>query len=296
MFMKQIFIVLLMLFAHPLFAQKNQFVKGNFIGISSPYVVYYTYSDFENKVNDVWLWNTLTNHTDSLYAIEAKIVDNALFYCDCETIKKRNLSAECVNGDSVIYSSPFEIENFYIDNGNLLVTEIDSSCEKVNIKYYVDGICSFCESVPCIPQELEYQIVQIFPLEDCFAITVQGDLYIFDKKKKEINKIIESKDALIDETGNIYYVTSSEDYSMDFLNVMNIKDLDNKSVIAKSVNFIQLYSYLINDVEKCYGIIDGNLFRLKNRELNPVKNVKFSKKNIYTIIINPKEEYFVLDY
>ncbi|MBR5763710.1 MAG: hypothetical protein IKX93_03720 [Bacteroidaceae bacterium] len=294
--MKQIFIVLLMLFAHPLFAQKNQFVKGHFVGVSSPYVVYYTYSDLENKVNDVWLWNTLTNHTDSLYAIEAKIVDNALYYCDCKTIKKRNFSSESVNGDSVIYSSPFEIENFYIDNGNLLVTEIDSSCEKVNIKYYVDGICSFCESVPCIPQELEYQIVQIFPLEDCFAITVQGDLYIFDKKKKEINKIIESKDALIDETGNIYYVTSSEDYSTDFLNVVNIKDLDNKSVIAKSVNFIQLYSYLINDVEKCYGIIDGNLFRLKNRELNPVKSVKFSEKNTYTVIINPKEEYFVLDY
>lgn len=278
------------------FAQKNQFVKGHFVGISSLYVVYYTYSDLENKVNDVWLWNTLTNHTDSLYAIEAKIVDNALFYCDCETIKKRNLSAECISGDSVIYSSPFEIENFYIDNGNLLVTEIDSSYEKVNIKYYVDGVCSFCESVPCIPQELEYQIVQIFPLEDCFAITVQGDLFFFDNKEKVINKIVESKEALVDETGNIYYVTSSEDYSTDFLNMMNISDLKDKYVIAQSSNFIKLYSYSVSDVKKCYCIIDGNLFRLKNRELNPVKSVKFSEKNTYTVIINPKEEYFVLDY
>ena len=278
------------------FAQKNQLVKGHFVGISSPYVVYYTYSDLENKVNDVWLWNTLTNHTDSLYAIEAKIVDNALYYCDCKTIKKRNLSSESVNGDSVIYSSPFEIENFYIDNGNLLVTEIDSSYEKVNIKYYVDGICSFRESVPCIPQELEYQIVQIFPLEDCFAITVQGDLYFFDNKKKVINKIVESKEALVDETGNIYYVTSSEDYSTDFLNMMNISDLKDKHVIAQSSNFIKLYCYSVSDVKKCYGFIDGNLFRLKNRELNPVKSVKFSEKNTYTVIINPKEEYFVLDY
>ena len=108
-----------------------------------------------------------------------------MYYCDCKTIKKRNLSSESVNGDSVIYSSPFEIENFFIENGNLLVTEIDSSYEKVNIKYYVDGVCSFCESV---------------------------------------------------------------------------------------------------------------LFRLKKRELNPVKSVKFSEKNTYTVIINPKEEYFVLDY
>ena len=294
--MKKILTVLLMFVAMSSFAQKNQFVKGHFVGISSPYVVYYTYSDLENKVNDVWLWNTLTNHTDSLYAIEAKIVDNVLYYCDCETIKKRNLSAECISGDSVIYSSPFEIENFYIDNGNLLVTEIDSSYEKVNIKYYVDGVCSFCESVPCIPQELEYQIVQIFPLEDCFAITVQGDLYFFDNKEKVINKIVESKEALVDETGNIYYVTSSEDYSTDFLNVMNISDLKDKHVIAQASNFIKLYSYSVSDVKKCYCIIDGNLFRLKNRELNPVKSVKFSEKNTYTVIINPKEEYFVLDY
>ncbi len=294
--MKKILTVLLMFVAMSSFAQKNQFVKGHFVGISSPYVVYYTYSDLENKVNDVWLWNTLTNHTDSLYAIEAKIVDNALYYCDCKTIKKRNLSSESVNGDSVIYSSPFEIENFYIDNGNLLVTEIDSSYEKVNIKYYVDGICSFRESVPCIPQELEYQIVQIFPLEDCFAITVQGDLYFFDNKEKVINKIVESKEALVDEIGNIYYVTSSEDYSTDFLNIMNISDLKDKYVIAQSSNFIKLYSYSVSDVKKCYCIIDGNLFRLKKRELNPVKSVKFSEKNTYTVIINPKEEYFVLDY
>lgn len=294
--MKKILTILLMFVAMSSFAQKNQFVKGHFVGISSPYVVYYTYSDLENKVNDVWLWNTLTNHTDSLYAIEAKIVDNALFYCDCKTIKKRNLSSESVNGDSVIYSSPFEIENFFIENGNLLVTEIDSSYEKVNIKYYVDGVCSYCESVPCIPQELEYQIVQIFPLEDCFAITVQGDLYFFDKKEKVINKIVESKEALVDETGNIYYVTSSEDYSTDFLNIMNISDLKDKHVIAQSSNFIKLYSYSVSDVKKCYCIIDGNLFRLKNRELNPVKSVKFSEKNTYTVIINPKEEYFVLDY
>ena len=294
--MKKILTVLLMFVAISSFAQKNQFVKGHFVGISSPYVVYYTYSDLENKVNDVWLWNTLTNHTDSLYAIEAKIVDNALYYCDCKTIKKRNLSSESVNSDSVIYSSPFEIENFYIENGNLLVTEIDSSYEKVNIKYYVDGVCSFRESVPCIPQELEYQIVQIFTLEDCFAITVQGDLYFFDNKEKVINKIVESKEALVDETGNIYYVTSSEDYSTDFLNMMNISDLKDKYVIAQSSNFIKLYSYSVSDVKKCYCIIDGNLFRLKNRELNPVKSVKFSEKNTYTVIINPKEEYFVLDY
>lgn len=294
--MKKILTVLLMFVAMSSFAQKSKFVWGYFIELKLPYVVYYTYSDFENKVNDVWLWNTLTNHTDSLYAIEAKIVDNALFYCDCETIKKRNLSAECISGDSVIYSSPFEIENFFIENENLLVTEIDSSYEKVNIKYYVDGVCSFCESVPCIPQELEYQIVQIFPLEDCFAITVQGDLYFFDNKEKVINKIVESKEALVDETGNIYYVTSSEDYSTDFLNMMNISDLKDKHVIAQSSNFIKLYSYSVSDVKKCYCIIDGNLFRLKNRELNPVKSVKFSEKNTYTVIINPKEEYFLLDY
>lgn len=246
------------------FARKSKFVWGYFKCFHDSHVIYYKYYDGEDKQVNVCLLNTKTNKTDSLRAIEAKIVDNALFYCDCETIKKRNLSSESVNGDSVIYSSPFEIENFYIDNGNLLVTEIDSSYEKVNIKYYVDGICSFRESVPCIPQELEYQIVQIFTLEDCFAITVQGDLYFFDNKEKVINKIVESKEALVDETGNIYYVTSSEDYSTDFLNMMNISNLKDKHVIVQSLNFIKLYSYSVSDVKKCYGFIDGNLFRLKN--------------------------------
>lgn len=278
------------------FAQKSKLVKGHFKCFHNPHVVYYKYYDGEDKQVNVWLWNTKTDKADSLRAIETKIVGDDLYYCDCETIKKRNLSSESVNGDSVIYSSPFEIENFFIENENLLVTEIDSSYEKVNIKYYVDGVCSFCESVPCIPQELEYQIVQIFPLEDCFAITVQGDLYFFDNKEKVINKIVESKEALVDETGNIYYVTSSEDYSTDFLNMMNISDLKGEHVIAQSSNFIKLYSYSVSDVKKCYCIIDGNLFRLKNRELNPVKSVKFSEKNTYTVIINPKEEYFVLDY
>ena len=278
------------------FAQKSKLVKGHFKCFHNPHVVYYKYYDGEDKQVNVWLWNTKTDKADSLRAIETKIVGDDLYYCDCETIKKRNLSSESVNGDSVIYSSPFEIENFFIENENLLVTEIDSSYEKVNIKYYVDGVCSFCESVPCIPQELEYQIVQIFPLEDCFAITVQGDLYFFDKKEKVINKIVESKEALVDETGNIYYVTSSEDYSTDFLNMMNISDLKDKHVIDQSSNFIKLYSYSVSDIRKCYGFIDGNLFRLKKRELNPVKSVKFSEKNTYTVIINPKEEYFVLDY
>lgn len=207
--MKKILTVLLMFVAMSSFAQKNQFVKGHFVGISSPYVVYYTYSDLENKVNDVWLWNTLTNHTDSLYAIEAKIVDNALYYCDCKTIKKRNLSSESVNGDSVIYSSPFEIENFFIENGNLLVTEIDSSYRKVNIIYYVDDVCIFRESVPCHPEEMEYQIVQIDSFEDYFVISVQYDLYIFDKRNKILVKIAENCNYVsMDRFGNIYYDTS----------------------------------------------------------------------------------------
>ncbi|WP_155993226.1 MULTISPECIES: hypothetical protein [unclassified Bacteroides] len=42
--MKKILTILLMLVAISSFAQKNQFVKGHFVGISSPYVVYYTYA------------------------------------------------------------------------------------------------------------------------------------------------------------------------------------------------------------------------------------------------------------
>lgn len=293
--MKKILTILLMFVAMSSFAQKNQFVKGHFVGISSPYVVYYTYSDLENKVNDVWLWNTLTNHTDSLYAIEAKIVDNALYYCDCKTIKKRNLSSESVSGDSVIYSSPFEIENFYIDNGNLLVTEIDSSYEKVNIKYYVDGVCSYCESVPCIPQELEYQIVQIFPLEDCFAITVQGDLYILDKRKKCIKKILENC-IHVDSSGNIYYGVYSE---VDFLNTLyaaNIKDLSKKIELIKYPHLVFAYNYICDGKNKGCFIIGEKLYELENMKIRQILNVRFSEEKGNTVTYNPKEGYFILEY
>lgn len=295
--MKKILTVLLMFVAMSSFAQKNQFVKGHFVGISSPYVVYYTYSDLENKVNDVWLWNTLTNHTDSLYAIEAKIVDNALFYCDCETIKKRNLSAECISGDSVIYSSPFEIENFYIDNGNLLVTEIDSSYEKVNIKYYVDGVCSFRESVPCHPEEMEYQIVQIDSFEDYFVISVQYDLYIFDKRNKILVKIAENCNYVsMDRFGNIYYdIISQEDYS-EIIYASNVKELKKKVEILKNPDRIHTYYYYLNGTRKGCSVFNGKLYELDDMQIKAVQNIRISYGLGRIITYNPKEEYFVLDY
>ena len=279
------------------FAQKNQFVKGHFVGISSPYVVYYTYSDLENKVNDVWLWNTLTNHTDSLYAIEAKIVDNALYYCDCKTIKKRNLSSECVNGDSVIYSSPFEIENFYIENGNLLVTEIDSSYEKVNIKYYVDGVCSFRESVPCHPEEMEYQIVQIDSFEDYFVISVQYDLYIFDKRNKILVKIAENCNYVsMDRFGNIYYdIISQEDYS-EIIYASNVKELKKKVEILKNPDRIHTYYYYLNGTRKGCSVFNGKLYELDDMQIKAVQNIRIPYGLGRIITYNPKEEYFVLDY
>ena len=294
--MKKILTVLLMFVAMSSFAQKNQFVKGHFVGISSPYVVYYTYSDLENKVNDVWLWNTLTNHTDSLYAIEAKIVDNALYYCDCKTIKKRNLSSESVNGDSVIYSSPFEIENFYIENGDLLVTEIDSSYEKVNIKYYVDGVCSFRESVPCHPEEMEYQIVQIDSFEDYFVISVQYDLYIFDKRNKILVKIEENCNYVsMDRFGNIYYdIISQEDYS-EIIYASNVKELKKKVEILKNPGRIHTYYYL-NGTRKGCSVFNGKLYELEDMQIKAVQNIRISYGLGRIITYNPKEEYFVLDY
>ncbi len=275
------------------FAQKSKLVWGHFKCFHNPHVVYYKYYDGEDKQVNVWLWNTKTDKADSLRAIETKIVGDDLYYCDCETIKKRNLSSESVNSDSVIYSSPFEIENFYIENGDLLVTEIDSSYEKVNIKYYVDGVCSFRESVPCIPQELEYQIVQIFPLEDCFAITVQGDLYILDKRKKSIKKILENC-IHVDSSGNIYYDVYSE---ADFLNTMyaaNIKDLNKKIELIKYPHLVFAYNYICNGINKSCFDIDKGLYELENMKIRQIMNVRFSDEKGNVVTYNPKEGYFIL--
>lgn len=287
-----------MLFAHPLFAQKNQFVKGNFIGISSPYVVYYTYSDLENKENDVWVWNTATNKLDSLSAIEAKIVDNSLYYCDFYSLKKRHLARNSDEKDSILFESKTEIENFYIENGNLLVTEIDSSYRKVNIIYYVDDVCIFRESVPCHPEEMEYQIVQIDSFEDYFVISVQYDLYIFDKRNKILVKIAENCNYVsMDRFGNIYYdIISQEDYS-EIIYASNVKELKKKVEIKKNPGRIHTYYYYyLNGTRKGCSVFNGKLYELEDMQIKAVQNIRISYGLGRIITYNPKEEYFVLDY
>ncbi len=294
--MKFLSIFLLMFVAMSSFAQKSKLVKGHFKCFHNPHVVYFKYYDGEDKQVNVWLWNTLTDKADSLRAIEVKVVGNDLYYCDCETIKKRNLSSESVNGDSVIYSSPFEIENFYIENGNLLVTEIDSSYEKVNIKYYVDGVCSFRESVPCHPEEMEYQIVQIDSFEDYFVISVQYDLYIFDKRNKILVKIAENCNYVsMDRFGNIYYdIISQEDYS-EIIYASNVKELKKKVEILKNPDRIHTYYYL-NGTRKGCSVFNGKLYELDDMQIKAVQNIRIPYGLGRIITYNPKEEYFVLDY
>lgn len=294
--MKKIFALLLMLVAMSSFAQKSKFVKGHFIGISSPYVVYYTYSDLENKENDVWVWNTATNKLDSLSAIEAKIVDNSLYYCDFYSLKKRHLARNSDEKDSILFESKTEIENFYIENGNLLVTEIDSSYRKVNIIYYVDDVCIFRESVPCHPEEMEYQIVQIDSFEDYFVISVQYDLYIFDKRNKILVKIAENCNYVsMDRFGNIYYdIISQEDYS-EIIYASNVKELKKKVEILKNPGRIHTYYYL-NGTRKGCSVFNGKLYELDDMQIKAVQNIRISYGLGRIITYNPKEEYFVLDY
>lgn len=295
--MKHVFVILLMFAVAPSFASGIVNRKGYFLDLSFPYLVYYTYSDLENKENDVWVWNTATNKLDSLSAIEAKIVDNSLYYCDFHSLKKRNLARNSDEKDSILFESKTEIENFFIENGNLLVTEIDSSYRKVNIIYYVDDVCIFRESVPCHPEEMEYQIVQIDSFEDYFVISVQYDLYIFDKRNKILVKFAENCNYVsMDRFGNIYYdLISQEDYS-EIIYASNVKELKKKVEIKKNPGRIHTYYYYLNGTRKGCSVFNGKLYELDDMQIKAVQNIRIPYGLGRIITYNPKEEYFVLDY
>ena len=176
--------LLLMLFTIPLAAANTKTFEGEFVYYNSPCLVYCTYSDSESKEKNVYLQNLKTNQKDSLLSVEVKFFGDMLYYCDNNTIKKRHLFQE--PKASVFLQTEFEIDNFYIDNRDVIIAEIDSSNEKVNIKHYVDGVCSFRQSVPCIPQEMEGQITRIYEFEDYYVVSVQYDLYVYYKKENKL--------------------------------------------------------------------------------------------------------------
>lgn len=285
--------LLLMLFTIPLAAANTKTFEGEFVYYNSPCLVYYTYSDSESKEKNVYLQNLKTNQKDSLLSVEVKVLGDMLYYCDKNTIKKRHLFQE--PKVSVFLQTEFEIDNFYIDNRDVIIAEIDSSNEKVNIKHYVDGVCSFCQSVPCIPQEMEGQITRIYEFEDYYVVSVQYDLYVYYKKENKLVRLVSgSPDFSMDEVGNIYFTKNSEDFLVKTLFVCNVKEHTDKHEIRKSSGRTEVYSYTINDKKKGYAFIEDKLYELINQQLQPVSNIKFSINEDSEVTVNKKEGNFVL--
>ena len=285
--------LLLMLFTIPLAAANTKTFEGEFVYYNSPCLVYYTYSDSESKEKNVHLQNLKTNQKDSLLSVEVRVWGDMLYYCDNNTIKKRHLFQE--PKDSVFLQTEFEIDNFYIDNRDVIIAEIDSSNEKVNIKHYVDGVCSFWQSVPCIPQEMEGQITRIYEFEDYYVVSVQYDLYVYYKKENKLVQLVSGcPDFSMDETGNIYFTQNSEDFLAKTLFVCNVKKPADKHEIRKSSGRTEVYSYTINDKKKGFALIDDKLYELKNQQLQPVPDIKFSINEDSEVTINKEEGNFVL--
>ena len=284
-----------MLFTIPLAATNTKTFEGEFVYYNSPYLVYYTYSDSENKEKNVHLLNLKSNQKDSLLSVEVKAWDDVLYYCDNNTIKKRHLLQSPKAKDSVFLKTEFEIDNFYIDNRDVIIAEIDTSYEKVNIKHYVDGVCSFRESVPCAPQEMEGQITRIYEFEDYYVVSVQYDLYVYYKKENKLVQLVSgSPDFFMDETGNIYFTQNSEDFLAKTLFVCNVKKPADKHEIRKSSGRTEVYSYTINDKKKGFALIGDKLYELKNQQLQPVPDIKFSINEDSEVTINKEEGNFVL--
>lgn len=291
--MKIMVTLLLMLFTIPLAAANTKTFEGEFVYYNSPCLVYCTYSDSESKEKNVYLQNLKTNQKDSLLSVEVKVFGDMLYYCDNNTIKKRHLFQE--PKASVFLQTEFEIDNFYIDNRDVIIAEIDTSYEKVNIKHYVDGVCSFRESVPCAPQEMEGQITRIYEFEDYYVVSVQYDLYVYYKKENKLVQLVSGcPDFSMDETGNIYFTQNSEDFLAKTLFVCNVKKPADKHEIRKSSGRTEVYSYTINDKKKGFALIGDKLYELKNQQLQPVPDIKFSINEDSEVTINEEEGNFVL--
>ena len=291
--MKMMITLLLMLFTIPLAATNTKTFEGEFVCYNSPYLVYYTYSDSESKEKNVHLLNLKANKKDSLWTVEVKAFGDMLYYCDNNTIKKRHLFQEPKG--SVFLQTEFEIDNFHIDNRDVIITEIDSSYEKVNIKHYVDGVCSFRQSVPCASQEMEGQISKIYEFGDYYVISVQYDLYVYDKIGNKLVKLVSGcPDSSMDETGNIYYTQNSEDFLVKTMFVFNIKEPTDRHEIATSSGSMEICRYTVNGKNKCYALIDDKLYELQNQKLLPVSNIQFSVNDDSEVTINKKEYNFVL--
>ena len=165
----------------------------------------------------------------------------------------------------------------------------------MNIKHYVDGICSFRQSVPCIPQEMEGQITRIYEFEDYYVVSVQYDLYVYYIKENKLVQLISgSPDFSMDETGNIYFTQNSEDFLAKTLFVCNVKKPTEKHEIRKSSGRTEVYSYTINDKKKGFALMDDKLYELKNQQLQPVPDIKFSINEDSEVTINKQEGNFVL--
>ena len=294
--MKTIITLLLMLFAIPSVAQNTKTFKGEFMELNSPYVIYSTHTDSEEKEKNVHFWNSNTNQTDSIFSIEAKVLNDALYYCDKNTIKKIHISRGN-NLDSILLRTQFNIDNFYIGDNDIIVAEIDSSHEKVNIMYYVDGKIAFRQTVPCHPEEMEWQISTIFSFEDFYLISVQYDLYVFDKKRKTLTRFIKDcPDFSMDQSGNIYYSQNSEDFLSKTLYVSNIKEPTIKREITKILGSTKMYSYTTNGKIKTYALIDDKLYELQDQSLQPISIISLSDNKGHKVTINPQEEIFILNY
>lgn len=293
--MKIMTTLLLMLFTITLAAANTKTFEGEFVYYNSPCLVYCTYSDSESKEKNVHLQNFKTNQKDSLLSVEVRVLGDMLYYCDNNTIKKRHLFQE--PKASVFLQTEFEIDNFYIDNRDVIIAEIDSSNEKVNIKHYVDGVCSFRQSVPCIPQEMEGQITRIYEFEDYYVVSVQYDLYVYYKKENKLVQLVsDCPDFSMDETGNIYFTQNSEDFLVKTLFICNVKEPTHKREITKSSGGIETYSYKINGKNKCFASIEDKLYELKDLQLQPVSHIKISVNDDSEVTINMKECNFVLSY
>jgi hypothetical protein len=100
----------------------------------------------------------------------------------------------------------------------------------------------------------------------------------------------------MNQSGNIYYTQNSEDFLSKTLYVSNIKEPSSKHQIAKISGSIKMYSYTLNGKNRTYALIDDKLHELKDQSLQPISIISLSDNKGRKVIINLKEENFILNY
>lgn len=280
-------------------------IQGKYRGTIGSLVVYSTNVDCECKEQEIHLLNT-TNMKDScLDGNNAFVSGEDIYYNLANKIHLLHFKDHSFK-DSVVYCGKYEIQDFHIQDNDLMVVEnYSNESEDKALLYFCrnnDKTLVLTHNLPS--QELEGQLANIFKWKNFYIIQIRYGLYIFDSKTRKLTTINKStSDAAIDTEGNVYYTTYSVEEGT-LLRTFHLSDINNGPIdaISKEISITSFNGFIpcfincgrrnpyVESNKKYYLLEDGKLksFPTTPLFLDTNHKVRLDSKNPdYFIVSHP---------